>query len=84
MAGGAGFSSAGCEEGVFSTSQAEELTGPEHRGEAAGGGARAPNGVSSFSASTQSSPSSPALGVGFEGASSDPPASAFVTTHPRT
>lgn len=53
--------------GVFSTSEVEELTGPEHRGEAVGeGGALPPNGVSS-SPLPHWVAFIPALGVGFEG-----------------
>lgn len=50
---GAAASAAGCEGGgVFSTSEAEALAGPEHRGEAAGG--PAPKWRFIFSASTLS------------------------------
>lgn len=62
MAGGC--SARGVKE-VFSTSEAEELAGPEHRG-AAAGGASAPNGVSS-SLLPHWAAFIPALGVGFEG-----------------
>lgn len=89
MAGGAGCNIAGCcwvwgggggygwGGGCFSTSEAEELTGPEHRGEAAGG--PQPQMVFHLLCLHTEQPSSQLWEAALR-ASSDPHGSAFVTT----
>lgn len=64
---------------LFSTSEAEKLTGPEHRDEAAGGGQ--PQMVFHLLCFHTELPSSQLWESALR-ASSDPPGSAFVTTHP--
>lgn len=64
---------------MLSTSEAEELTGPEHRGEAVGG--PRPQMVFHLLCFHTELPSS-RLWKSALRASSDPPGSAFVTAHP--
>lgn len=65
--------------GMFSTSEPEELAGPEHRGEAAGG--PGPQMVLHLLCFQTELPSSQLWESALR-ASSDPPGSAFVTVHP--
>lgn len=80
MAGGAGCCRVCvCVWGVLSTSEAEALTGPEHRGEAAGG--PCPQMVFHLLCFHTEPPSS-RLWESALRASSDPSGSAFVAAHP--